>query len=465
MGSLSFRGKIEETAQWIANTYHLPFERVLSILIKTVCLSDGTSLKNSDLNTVQAYERPKYTPSLIYVLQHLANPEVPEKPLNQTEVEVVLNLFEQTDTTTLATRIDLYEKLSGNYNPLFNRNELIDVLNSFSRYLESNKSFLLKHGIPKTNFYQWPWLDDVLKNLYPTRALNLEINDGSEKGIEMGLVGSNKYGVDYDGPVSEIQNIANSDVPFPIFARLDPDDKRYLIRKRSLLFDIKYKIINEYVALLSNNETKSLWPVIKEIILSSCLSKDDINRLIKLDEVISDDDVFDPDTIAPQNSIRSGGLQDILLVVTRLEDQINGHWIPDIQKLMTPFIYLDEFKRPRINFKKIYARLGDSKQNAIDQASTLYNEWQVHQYEWRMKFLPNALDELTETAPTIPKLSMPVKETSDTVTEGPFNDVPNKQWEYLTINFSDDENVKIKCKGSEKTITTDYKKMGFENTI
>jgi len=486
-------------AERLAEKYYIPdIKRVLAIVQRTAADAYGRRFYNNA--SISMHDGFGFTPSLHEALTFLP----PDK---------ALPLFETTDLDALASKVFYFEYLVDGEAPFYTHEELADLIKQFIVYLKENGSSLLSIGYPAKSFEKSHWLYEKLSRLYPVKIPSRAHKksrfhqrfDGilAEKDDHGNFIFDYSWTKESVYPITETlgQLFANSFKPFEqpqncpydeasLIQGLADKDVEHIYDYRSRIFNLKIDILelaHEYLCQKKNKD--GFWDDCMDKI-SQRLTKDAIDQFIKIENAYSRLFVsnisseflityLNPIT-AGQPDLETGGIDNIFGFIFFIETELSigqmhkvrgelleltGGQIPDFyyQLFLSPaFAGIDRAIERSVSdsvktaeFEEIF---NDRLKADSEKKLKMRLEVPSKNYNTVRKFLEfvetGQINCFFGTAPSVPVL-MGKKIT-------PIALPPGTKWKDIAIRFTDEHTVQVKCKG--KAVSSDYIRMGFEDT-
>jgi len=475
----------------LAKKYNIADTRRLSaILQKAVTDAYGRRFYNND--SISINDGLDFNPSL-----HEALTILPP--------ETAFRLFEASDLNALASKIFYYEYLVDGEAPFYTHEELADLLGLFASYLKANKPSLLAIGYPEKSFEQSHWLYEKLSRLYPVKIpfktlkgtrFHQRFNGDhnfAEKDAEGNLVFEYawiKEPLPFLSPYNSEQPTSCSYADACLIKGLTDRDVEHIEDCRARMFNLKIDILEIASGyLLKKKDTAAFWDNCMEKI-SQRLTKDTVEKLLKIEEAYSRLFVSNmsskfmitcPSAVtAGQPNLETGGIDNILSFIFFVETELS---IGQMHNVRRKLLALTGGKIP----ESYYELIPSPSMPDIDQAieESLRNSVKTAEFEdvFDSRLKTDSEKKLKVRLEVSSANYDTVRRFSELVESGQVNfffgappiipavtgkkvvpiELPSgASWEDITIEFKDNHNVTIKCKG--KTIRSDYKDMGFEDS-
>lgn len=148
---------IQADAKRLAEKYHVDASRVADILAKTRITEEWNPIAGYKYVEKKVRDRARYWPLLEDALQEMG--------------EKALGLFEEVAPDILSDRLLWLYRLMWNDLPVYTREGLIRLTEAFIKNQHENKASLIATGYrEKILWEKFPWLEERLGNLYPTKS-------------------------------------------------------------------------------------------------------------------------------------------------------------------------------------------------------------------------------------------------------------------------------------------------------
>ena len=256
--------KSKADSKKLAEQYHVDASRVADILAKTRITENWNPIAGYRYVEKKVRDRARYWPLLEDALEDMG--------------PKALDLFETDPPDVLSNRLMWLYRLMWHDLPVYTREGLIRLTEAFVNNQEDNKEHLIATGYRnKVMWEKFPWLDERLGNLYPTKPYE-SFAPVLEKPGELSFSWAT-----LDSGGSKVQC---SYKEAPIFDVLDTEQSQYIEQLRPELFDLKVIILRRLLAILKagpldDPENQNF----KEIL--SMIQEHDIGVLILTDNMLS----------------------------------------------------------------------------------------------------------------------------------------------------------------------------------
>ncbi len=476
--------KIEEevlaTTKYLTKKYGLDesdIKRLKNILIKIAQKFFGkqfNSVENTDdINVVIKYRG---------WLQPEIGSYFSEIPNNR-----VFELFENNDIDDLMALEYFFKDLDFDF--FYTYEELNNIIKPFIKYLSNNHNAIISTGFPLTSFEQSYWFYNNLSRLYPLKQpyaiLRKEKNkEGNflleyhwEKRPENLFNSSNLKKSDF------LNATYNSRYSFSAIDLIED--------KRPILFELKIEILNILFDALLEKNCLGLWKKCIRCIADK-LALEDFKSFVQIGEI----HYFFPDIYSEKKHenlfkkynmstsdyfFKQGGLTQIIELIFQVEKELR---LGRINKTKTKLSDLGKNKK----ISTYYDLLSNIDLSELFTIGAGLEEYQKEENEYRIFFKERLTNDLKKSFKTslsnkpnghdsiellinslMNKINSKTdftesRNTSKTNTYNiiPIKLPPNTKWDRITIQFIDNENIKITAPDNLKH-TSDYTEMGFKD--
>lgn len=307
-----------------------------------------------------------------------------------------VELFTDSDLDNLAGKISFVSYLNHVDTPLYNLNELANLIDSFKRYLEDNRSALIRTGYPESDFADSFWLAHRLGRLYFTKFPLALDRDCWQKGrLKYVFATHSEENWSEDAPHTKSTRLLCTN---QMEARLIDDEKIY-VEDRQIFIHVKFeqapemvsfsqdeladieatrrKVLNTKISILGilmkalrERSAKDLLNVCDDEInrLSSELSPHHADKLLDWDARYTGYDVCN-DTESDECGfvLPPGGLTDLLSLIAHCGQEINiGLFTRCWERLHG--LGSSSTRAPRLGDKSYFDFIHNGEQQLIDDA-------------------------------------------------------------------------------------------------
>ena len=220
--------EVEADAKKLAEKYHVDASRVADILAKTRITEEWNPIAGCRFISLRVRKEARYWPLLEEAL-----PEMGEE---------ALDLFEEVPPDILSDRLLWLYRLMWSGLPVYTREGLIRLTEAFIRNQYENQASLIATGYRVSILWEkFPWLEDRLGNLYPTKA---------PSSIKPMMENPGK--LTYSWATAQNEPCSYEDAPN--YNVLDSELITAIERMRPELFDMRLKALNRLLAALKDDQ-------------------------------------------------------------------------------------------------------------------------------------------------------------------------------------------------------------------
>jgi len=243
-------------------------EPLYNFLVKSICTKEGISIYSNDGKKRVKFSDIIFRPSIRPVLKYV-------------NINDVISALDSQDRDIIRTQMLCIQDLSSEHFPICSLSALVELINSFTEFLNSNEASIIKNGKPSEVFNGSTWLDKNLSCLYytPNPPFNLEKEEEDD--------------------LFSVENSNN------------------LIKIRYKLLKAKLHCLALIAKGLNSKLDNNIWDdCLKYLSGPDCLLWEDLNKILKIE------DIYSPHCNAASQNYRPGGIVDIVAFLVFVMDEI-----------------------------------------------------------------------------------------------------------------------------------------------